>query len=183
MQVIIFTVALASAYCQEHGHHYTIKSVQHEHPHEYHHHEHLRVHNEPAPIHEAQSSESYDHGQGQGVSDHHLYTNIGHLQSQKSEEEYAPVYQYVQAQHEPSHHAAPVHTQQIVHFLPKHQSSGHESHYSHEPVSFHHGVQLQAPAHHQAESHSQESHEEPVDYYVSLFLNILISVACADIRT
>lgn len=121
--------------------------VQHEQPHEYSHHRHIVLQHDPAPIHETQYSQSAEdqeqgHNRGQPSQSivHYAQTSDD---SPKSEEEYAPVYQYVQAQHEEQSHHAPVHHQTQNVPVPQHHSQGHEVQYNHQLVAFHHGPQLQ----------------------------------------
>lgn len=158
--------------------------VQHEHPHEYSHHSHIALQQDPAPIHETQYSQSnedqgHNHGQSSQSIIHYGQTSE---ESPKSEEEYAPIYQYVQAQHEEHSHHAPAHHNAQAVAVPQHHSE-HEVQYSPQFAALHHGHQLHhgeaelqnaaqldhAPSHHQVESNSHKSHqhEEPVDYYVS----------------
>lgn len=133
--------------------------VQHEQPQEYsYHHGQIAVQQEPAPINEAQyaqSAEDHQQGHGRGESSQsivHYAQSSG--ESPKSEEEYVPIYQYVQAQHEEqSNHAPPHHKIQAG---PIPQQHGHEVQYSHQPVAFHHGAQLhhaaqEAQLHHGAQ--------------------------------
>lgn len=170
--------------------------VQHEQPYEYSHHGHIALQQEPAPIHESrysQSAEEQGHNHGQSSQSINHYAQNSE-ESPKSEEEYAPIYQYVQAQHEEQSHHAPAHHKGQTVVVPQHHSQGHEVQYSPQFVAFHHGPQLHhgaqeaelhhgaqevqlnheaqlhhAPSHHQVESNSHKSHhhEEPVDYYVS----------------
>lgn len=105
---------------------------------------------------------------------------------ENKDEHVSPVYQYVQEENEEVNAHRPTRPKyQTVHYpVPAHheehrskQPQKPQPHYaqSHEGFSFHRGVQLkQTPEHHPVEVHAYESHDEPVDYYVS-FIKLSIN--------
>lgn len=159
--------------------------VQHEQPREYSHQGHIALQQEPAPIHEteySQSAEGQEQGHNRGQSSQSIvhYAQTGE-DSPKSEEEYAPIYQYVQAQHEEQSHHAPVHHNTQTVAIPQHHSQGHEVQYHRQLVAFHHGPQLphdaqevqllhgapEAQLHHGAQlHHANQLHHAPSQHQV-----------------